>query len=104
MAASVSTYWSRITDDCDVDQSSSLFAPTLPSPPPLVVVARKRDHHDVFVVPTSDGGGGGAEKMALFLMSLRVGGWVVGGWAPPERERAVCEAFDVRECVEKVLR
>lgn len=93
MAASVSTYWSRITDDCDVDQSSS-----------LVVVARKRDHHDVFVVPTSDGGGGGAEKMALFLMSLRVGGWVVGGWAPPARERAVCEAFDVRECVEKVLR
>ena len=77
MAASVSTYWSRITDDCDVDQSSS-----------LVVVARKRDHHDVFVVPTSDGGGGGAEKMALFLMSLRVGGWVVGG--PRLRASARC--------------
>ena len=39
--------------------------------------------------------------MALFLMSLRVGGWVVVGWAPPARERAVCEAFDVRECVLK---
>ncbi len=75
MAASVSTYWSRITDDCDVDQSSS-----------LVVVARKRDHHDVFVVPTSDGGG--AKKMPLFLMSLRVGGWVVGG--PRLRASALC--------------
>ena len=26
---------------------------------------------------------------------------MVGGWAPPARERAVCEAFDVRECVLK---
>ena len=26
---------------------------------------------------------------------------MVVGWAPPARERAVCEAFDVRECVLK---
>ena len=26
---------------------------------------------------------------------------MVVGWVPPARERAVCEAFDVRECVLK---
>ena len=30
--------------------------------------------------------------MALFLMSLRVGGWVVGGWAPPAA-RARCSTM-----------